>query len=109
MPTSKPPLVLVKWNDANVDGDDIVTLENVDAFHKPTIVNTLGWLLKSDEVGVTLVNEYYDELFRGRTFIYRPMIISVIPYNLTPPRKPKRARKPAVSPDADRSQPESQP
>lgn len=92
---SKLPLVLVTWNDANVGGDDAVTLENVDGYHKPTVVHTLGWLLKSDDQGVTLVNEFYDNVYRGRTFIYKPMIVSILPFNLTKPRKPR-----VISPDA---------
>lgn len=85
------PLVLVTWNDANTGGDDAVTSENVDTYHKPTVVSTLGWLLKSDDLGVTLCNEFYDSIYRGRTFIYKPMIVSVTPYNLSKPRKSMRA------------------
>jgi len=83
------PLVLVTWNDANVGGDDVVTLDNVNDYHKPTVVTTLGWLLKADDAGITLVNEYYEDAFRGRTFIYRPMIVSISPYNLSKPRTKK--------------------
>lgn len=86
----KLPLVLVTWNDANTGNDDVVTSDNVVAYHKPTIVSTLGWLLRDDEKGVTLVNEYYDEFYRGRTFIYRPMIISISPFNLSKPYKKKK-------------------
>jgi hypothetical protein len=87
MGIDKLPLVLVIWNDANTGGDDAVTTENLESYHKPTVVHTLGWLLKSDDKGVTLVNEYYDSTYRGRTFIYRPMIISVQPYKLSKPRR----------------------
>lgn len=75
------------WNDANTGGDDAVTHENIDSYHKPTVVTTLGWLFKETEEGITLVNEYYDNTFRGRTFIYRPMIISMTPYKLSKPRQ----------------------
>jgi hypothetical protein len=85
------PLVLVTWNDANVGTDDVVSLDNVASFHKPTVVSTLGWLLKADDEGVTIVNEFYDGYYRGRTFIYRPMIISITPYNLTKRRRPREA------------------
>lgn len=80
---------MVAWKDANTGGDDAVSLENVDAYHKATLVHTLGWLLKEDSEGVTIVNEYYDSTFRGRTFIYRPMIVSITPYKLSKPRKVK--------------------
>jgi hypothetical protein len=81
------PLVLVIWEDANTGNDDAVSLDNVDAYHKPTIVKTLGWLLKRDDRGVTVVNEFYDSVFRGRTYIPAKMIMEVVPYNLSKPRK----------------------
>lgn len=90
-PPKNPALVLVEWKDANVGGDDVVTLENVDTFHKPTVVRTLGWLLKESSDGITLVNEYYDDCYRGRTFIYAPMIVSITRYKLSQQRKQKDA------------------
>lgn len=91
------PLVLVVWKDANTGNDDVVTKDNVDQFHKPTIVSTLGWLLKNDDEGITLVNEFYEDCFRGRTFIFKPMIVSVTPFNLVKPRKAK-PKSPPESP-----------
>lgn len=93
MGIDKLPLVLCEWKDANTGGDDAVTADNLDSYHKPTTVHTLGWLLKDDAEGVTLVNEVYDSTYRGRTFIYRPMIVSVTPYQLS-----KRRRKKADPP-----------
>jgi hypothetical protein len=93
------PLVLAIWKDANTGNDDVVTPENVTTYHKSTLVHTLGWLLYEDEEGVTLVNEFYDDMFRGRTFIYRPMLVQLVPYNLSRPRKAKH-EKPAHSSDA---------
>ncbi len=95
---NKLPLVLVTWNDANTGNEDVVTPENVEAYHKPTIVYTLGWLLRDDAKGITLVNEYYDEFYRGRTFIYRPMIISVTQFNLSKPRAKKKVAAHEESP-----------
>jgi hypothetical protein len=80
------PLVLVQWNDANVGGDDVVTLDNVDSFHKPTVVHTLGWLMKQDADGLTLVNEFYNECYRGRTYIPAGMVIDITPFKLTKSR-----------------------
>ena len=88
------PLVLCIWHDANVGGDDAVTLENVAAYHKPTIVHTLGWLLKDDADGVTIVNEFYDNTYRGRTFVPRPMIVDVIYHKLSKFPKPRRPAAP---------------
>ena len=94
------PLVLCIWEDANVGGDDAVSLDNVESFHKPTIVHTLGWLLKQDDRGVTIVNEYYDSTFRGRTFVPAKMLLSVTTYNLAKPRKIRHVRSgPPVSSD----------
>lgn len=89
------PLVMVAWNDANFDHDTAVTLETVGDLHKPTVVTTLGWVLRHDTVGITLVNEFFDSTYRGRTFIHAPMIISVTPFNLVKPRK--RQAPPAAS------------
>lgn len=89
------PLVVCTWNDAHVEADVPISLENVGDTHRPTVVTTIGWVLRHDDVGISLANEYYDECYRGRTFIYAPMIISVVPYNLSKPRK-KRSQ-PCVS------------
>ena len=83
------PLVIVEWLDAwtNELG---VTVEDVGASHKPMRVRTIGWLLKDDDIGVSLANEHFDDnSYRGRTFILRPMIVSVLPFALTKPRQRK--------------------
>lgn len=97
----KLPLVLVHWKDAwtNELG---VTVEDVGASHKSMDVHTLGWLLKDDEIGVSLANEYFDDQYRGRTFIPRGMVVSVVPHVLHLPRKPreKKQRAPEPQPEA---------
>lgn len=91
-------LVLVEWLDANTD-NDAVTLDNVNAYHKAWTVHTLGWCMREDEEGITLVTEYYDDAFRGRTFIPRAMIKSVTPYVLSRPRrKSKKSHTPSETP-----------
>lgn len=95
----KLPLVEVVWKDAWVRAEESITLADVKASHKPAIVHTLGWLLLDDEEGVSLANEYFEDAYRGRTFIYRPMIISVTPFSLTKVRT-KRAKKPAYPVDS---------
>lgn len=80
------PLALVTWSDANTGSEDVVDSENLSLFHKPTVVKTLGWVLLDDTDGITLVNEYYDSYFRGRTFIPRAMIIEVNHFNLSKKR-----------------------
>lgn len=83
------PLVLVEWLDAWVRADVPVTLEDVGQSHKPEIIHTLGWILRDDEAGISLANEFYDDTYRGRTFIPRAMIKTVIPYNLSKKRVKK--------------------
>ena len=87
----KLPLVVCTWNDAWVRAEEPITLAEVKASHKPLVIKTLGYLLLDDEVGVSLANEYYDEdgTYRGRTFVHRPMVISVKRFRLTKERGPK--------------------
>lgn len=94
MPETKLPLVVVEWNDAWIK-EAGVTLEDVGATHVPTVVTTIGWMMKDDEVGISLANEFYDDTYRGRTFIPRGMVKTVTPYRLTKPRKAKAAEEAA--------------
>lgn len=95
MPTQKP-LVLVLWNDAWVDDDNFSTAHGIATTHGPMPVQTLGWLVHDDELGVSVANEQSTQdghdVFRGRTFVPRAMIQSVTPYKLTKPRAaPKKS------------------
>ena len=85
------PLALVEWNDCKELGHG-VTLQDISASHMPEVITTLGWVLKDDEAGISIANEFYDETYRGVTFIMRVNIRKVTPYALSTPRKP-RARK----------------
>ena len=78
--------MLVSWNDANTDSEP-VTLATVTSVHKPYLVHTLGWLLFEDAAGLTLVTEYYEDAFRGRTYIPRAMVESIVQYSLTKKRQ----------------------
>jgi hypothetical protein len=92
MSVTNLPLVLVEWDDAWIN-EVSVTLEDVGASHKPTTVHTLGWLLREDDVGVSLANEHYDATYRGRTFIPRAMVREVTRFTLTKPRPRKTAKQ----------------
>lgn len=86
--------VVVLWNDAWIDATEPVTMVDVETKHKPLLVKTFGWLLKSDEVGVTIASERYidsseHDVFRSATFIPRGMIKDIAPVSLTKKRKPK--------------------
>lgn len=82
------PLVVVTWNDAWTK-EDGVAIDDVRMHHAPIVVTTIGYLLLQDEVGVSIANEYYDDIYRGRTFIPGGMVRSVTPYKLSKPRTPK--------------------
>ena len=77
-----------------MDPTEPVTLADVAHSHKPKAITTIGWLLRQDEVGVSIANEYYDEdsTYRGRTFIMASMVQSVTEYQLSKPRKPRAKR-----------------
>lgn len=85
---TKLPLVVVEWNDAWIDGADPVTLADVAASHKPKVIVTLGYVLRDDDIGLSLANEYYEDesTYRGRTFIPRSMVKKVTTYKLSRPR-----------------------
>lgn len=94
----KLALVVVRWKDAWVDGNEPVTLgAEVATTHKPKVIVTVGWLLREDESGVSVANEHYDDenVYRGRTYIPREMIVSLERYKLTKERVP-RTRAPAA-------------
>lgn len=83
------PLVIVEWNDAWGKAEESVTLADVAATHHPTVIYTLGWVLFEDDKGISLANEHYLDIYRGRSFIPRELIRSVTPFTLTKPRKKK--------------------
>jgi hypothetical protein len=80
------------WDDAWTN-ENAVSLQDVGHTHKPEVITTLGWLLKQDDTGVSLANEFYAETYRGRTFIPAPMIKSILPFKLSKTR-PKKEHAP---------------
>lgn len=88
-----PPYVIIVWDDAWGDATAVVTLKDVEAKHRPTVMQTIGWLLKEDEKGISLANERCldlgDEGYRGQTFIPRSLVRSVTPFKVSIPRKKK--------------------
>jgi hypothetical protein len=87
------PFVMVKWDDAWQDQDNFSTAHGITATHGPMLIETIGWLIQDDDLGISVVNERSNQdghdVFRGRTFIPRAMVRQVIPFNLTRPRKIK--------------------
>lgn len=100
----QPPFVVCAWSDAHSDIEDFVKPERAIEEHKLLIIETAGWLLRNDELGVSLYSERCpeDNSYRGRTFIPKAMIVSLTPYTLSKPRRAgKRLAKvpTAVTPD----------
>lgn len=86
-------LVIAVWGDAWGDQDNFTSIHGATITHKAMIVQTLGWLIVDNEEGVKIANERsMDEggdVYRGITFIPRPMIRSVSQFNLSKPRQKK--------------------
>lgn len=93
----KRQFVMVLWDDAWQDQENFATAHGIQSTHEPMPVETVGWLIQDDEVGVSLANERSTQdghdVFRGRTFIPRAMVRSVLPFNLTKLRT-KRTKQP---------------
>ena len=90
------------WDDPNSSSVEVITEENIEQYHVPEVMKTVGWLLRDDEKGVSVCNETYLEhgkpRWRGHTFIQRSLIKSVKPYTSPSKRKPKNAKVPPVLP-----------
>lgn len=83
-PKTSKPLVICTWADAH--GSATAAYSEHEIPHAPIIIHTLGWLLRDDEVGVTVANEYCaDDTWRGCTFVPRLMVRDVVWVS----RKPK--------------------
>lgn len=90
------PLVQVIWDDAHADASESLTRDDVLLKHRAAVFQTVGWLLREDEKGISVANERCmdegDEVYRGRTFVPKSLIRSIVP--LIKPRKPKKVDKP---------------
>lgn len=93
MADNHPILVLAVWDDAWGDAHESVSPhDHVDLKHKATVMQSVGWLMRDDEAGLSIFNERCldqgEESYRGRTFIPRAMVRSVTP--VIKPRKPRK-------------------
>lgn len=75
---------LVIWNDAKASLDEYRTSE-VEAFHRPTVVHTYGYIVKKDDSGITIAAEWIpardgdEDTYRSVSFIPAGMVIEVRP------------------------------
>lgn len=95
--SEKPDLYILVWEDAWKESTAEITLLDVKDKHKPSTINTVGWLLLSDEKGVSIANEDTgDGVYRGGTFVPSGMIKSLKKYKA--PRNRRTIKpKPEVS------------
>lgn len=79
---------LIIWGDAHSRSEE-QTDTNIK--HEPEVVHTYGWILRSNEVGVTVAAEWFpgDNLWRDTTFVPRAMVIQEVVLNIGVPRRPK--------------------
>lgn len=73
------PIVIVEWHDAYGDATE-QWFEGGDINHEPLTVQTLGYLMRDDSIGVTMWQEMSapdGSSYRARTFIPRGMIKKV--------------------------------
>lgn len=83
------PIVVVEWSDAYGDGQE-QWFEGSEVTHDPLVVKTIGYMMKNDDIGVTLWQDMCKEdgsSYRGKTVIPKGMIRSVTEL------QPKRKRK----------------
>lgn len=87
---SKGTVIGVTWNDAHYNSDEV---DASDTVHRPWVYTTIGILVRSNEMGVTVAqDEGEDGKFRGRTFIPRGMVIEEWKIgSARPPRQRKAA------------------
>ena len=85
------PLAVVVWDDAHGSATTDVTPEDLD--HKPLVMTTVGWLLREDDLGVSIANEKCQvdgkDVYRGHTFVPRALIRSCTLFTLAKVRKKK--------------------
>lgn len=90
----KQTLVCVVWNDAH---GSTTMFDETDVEHKPYKFTSVGLLVRSDEVGVSLAREIGDDnRFRDHEFIPRAMVVDE--WVIGPLTKPRKRKPLAMKP-----------
>lgn len=87
-----PILICVIWDDAHGSSElfDVNEME-----HKPYRFTNVGFLVKSDEVGISLAGEIgEDGRYRDHVFIPRAMVVNE--WIIGPLRKPRKKKEQSV-------------
>lgn len=68
------PIIVVEWDDAHGNSD---MFNDVEVDHKPYRFTTVGYLVKSDTVGISIAREFtVDGVLRDHHFIPRQMVVT---------------------------------
>ncbi len=78
----------IRWGDAHSRSEQ---QKDTDIKHEVEPIQTYGWIIRSDAVGVTVAGEWLpdDKTWRDTTFVPRAMVIAELPLRLTEARKKK--------------------
>ena len=89
---TKPPIACVVWDDAH--GNQSM-FTDADVEHRPYRFSSVGFLVRSDEIGISLAREVgEDGAFRDHEFIPRIMVIDE--WVIGPLKKPRARRQSPV-------------
>lgn len=96
------PFVIVEWEDAWKDAVGDTTVATAQEGHKPIQCFSHGWVLRNDEEGIQLANEYSPNgTYRHTAFIPRKMVKKVSYFTLSRPRTKRiTASQPGASNDS---------
>lgn len=104
-PACGKPIVVVQWEDADAGSPTTAYAESeIEGVHRTTLCETVGYLLRHDDRGVTVFDDAYEDggqfWFRGRTFIPAGMVkaVTVLAGAKRPPaRSQKQPRQDVVA------------
>lgn len=91
-----PSFVTCIWKDAWVEAEAGVSLKDAVDKHRPTIMETRGWLLYEDVEGISIAAERCldanEDYYRGRSYIPKVLIQDLYPLKIIKPRGQKHVR-----------------
>lgn len=103
--SAEPQLKVVVWKDAWSAGIEVLTIKEAKERHRASIMQTIGWVVESDDEGITIFNErcmdHGEECYRGHSFIPRVLVKSETPFTLKTPRKKHAKVPPSPTPSSD--------
>lgn len=88
----------ITWLDpCSPDATAVHNVSDLAAVHRPLHVVTMGWVLKDDDVGITIANEDCGSGdYRGLTFIIRGLIVKEEDLPVRRPKTKKASAPPTL-------------